>query len=374
VTAWWNGLSRTWRTVIGIAAAVVVVNLALTGLGSLLGNDPSGPPSSSYSTAGRGLAALSSLYGANQHPVDRLRRPLSRAELDPATTLVVTDPSTVLEGDIRAAARFVRAGGRLVAAGPTVLPLVQELVDPAIRWRPGGVDVASVLAPVAEAAGTSSVRADSDGSWTSVGRGLPFLGTRDRVIGLVADAGAGRVVALADSSILQNRRLGRADAAAMALAAAGDAGRRVVFEESSHGYGSGGAGVLPASWSRFLVMGLVAALLLMWSAARRLGPPEELARPLPPPRRAYVDALALSLSRTGEPAAAVSRLQQRGRRDLTRRLGLPADAARSEVAAAARRVGIPDEDLAALYGTPGSATDVIEVGRAAARHRGGRSD
>jgi hypothetical protein len=259
-------------------------------------------------------------------------------------------------------------------AGPTALPLVQDVVDPRIRWRPEGLRTLAALSPVTEAAGVVQVHADGRGSWRDPGPALPFLGGSGRVVAVVADVGEGRVVALADASPLHNRHLDEADDAALALGTAGEPGRRVVFEEAVHGYGSGGASVLPANWSRALLTATIAVLLLMWTAARRLGPPEQPDRELPPARRQYVDALAVSLSRTGEPAAALAHLQRRARSDLALRLGLAADAGRAEVLAAARRVGIPEHDVAALFDAPGGADEVIAVGRAAARQRGGRSD
>jgi hypothetical protein len=372
VTAWWRGLPRGRRVGLAIVGAILAVNLGLQLVGSIVGNDPSGPTSSSYATAPDGLAGLARLYEADGHRVDQLREALAEADLDPAATLVVADPGPLLGRDIDAVADFVRAGGRLVVAGASGAPLLQALVDPAVEWDPDGVDDATVLAPAPEVGGVTRVHGEGAGSWAPVGTGLPVLGGGDRVVALVADAGAGRVVALADATPLQNDHLADADAARFALAAAGEAGRPVLFDEASHGYAAGGAGVLPAAWTRALWVAFAAVLLLLWSRARRLGPPEEADRPLPPPRRAYVDALAVSLARTGQPAEALADLQARGRADLALRLGLPADARRDDVAAAARRVGVDEADVAALFDAPTGADDVIDVGRAAARHRGGR--
>jgi hypothetical protein len=42
----------------------------------------------------------------------------------------------------------------------------------------------------------------------------------------------------------------------------------------------------------------LAALVALWGLGRRLGPPEDAERPLPPPRAEFVDALAAALERT----------------------------------------------------------------------------
>jgi hypothetical protein len=113
------------------------------------------------------------------------------------------------------------------------------------------------------------------------------------------------VLLLARSSPLQNRLLGRADNAALGLALAGEAGRPVVFVETVHGYGlASGLAAIPDRWLWVLGGLLVAALTWMLARGRRLGPPERERRELPPPRRAYVEALGAALARTRSPQAA----------------------------------------------------------------------
>jgi hypothetical protein len=106
------------------------------------------------------------------------------------------------------------------------------------------------------------------------------------------------VVLLADPGVLQNRRLAQADAAALGLALAGRPGRPVAFLETVHGYGvARGFAGLPDR-VKWLLAGLaLAALAAVWAVGRRLGPPEDPERPLPPPRAEYVDALAAALVR-----------------------------------------------------------------------------
>jgi hypothetical protein len=50
---------------------------------------------------------------------------------------------------------------------------------------------------------------------------------------------------------------------------------------------------------KWALLGLaLTALVAVWSAGRRFGPPEDLDTEPPPPRVAYVDALAAALVRT----------------------------------------------------------------------------
>ena len=65
-----------------------------------------------------------------------------------------------------------------------------------------------------------------------------------------------------------------------------------------HGYGvSRGFGGLPTQ-VKWALLGLaLTALIAVWAAGRRFGPPEDPEIEPPPPRVAYVDALAAALVR-----------------------------------------------------------------------------
>jgi hypothetical protein len=149
------------------------------------------------------------------------------------------------------------------------------------------------------------VRTAGPGSWSASGEALPALGGTGTTLLAVAAPGRGRALLLADSSPLQNRLLGRADNAALGLGLAGEPGRPVVFVETVHGYGlASGLAAIPDRWLWVLGGMLLAALTWMLARGRRLGPPERERRELPPPRRAYVEALGAALARTHAPAAA----------------------------------------------------------------------
>jgi hypothetical protein len=165
----------------------------------------------------------------------------------------------------------------------------------------------------------------------------------------VANVGAGRAVLLADASPLQNRLLDQADNAALGLALAGPPGRRVVFAESVHGYGRAtGLAALPERWKWALIGLLLAAIAWVASRIRRLGPAEEETRALPPPRRAYVDAVAATLARTRTPAIAAERVKAAARSEVARRAGLGPNPADESVTAAAATLGLSDAEAEAL--------------------------
>jgi hypothetical protein len=359
---WARALAGTVAAVIGLNLLIAMVNLA-TG-----GSAPGGPTSSSYATGDDGLAAYAELLTRRGHPVERLRTSLDRAELDPSATLVLADPQPLTAVEARVVATFVAAGGRLIAAGSSAAPLVAALAGEEIDWEAAEVGEARPLAPVPETAAIGTVETGGRGAWARAGAALPVLGDDNDVLALVAPVAGGRLVALADASPLQNRFLARADNAAFGLAAAGGAGRPVRFAEAQHGYGRGtGLRAVPARWRWAVVGGFLAAVVWMWSRGRRLGPPDELERVEAPARRAYVEAMAAALARTRQPDVAIAPLQERARRRLAERAGLPGDASNEVLRhAAVQQIGMSEADVDAVLRPCRTTADVIAVGRVAA--------
>lgn len=368
----WRGLKPATRVVLAMAALVVGANVVLAGVQWLSGGPgPTGEPSSSYATAPDGAAAYADLLVRHGHQVRRLRDRLDRSNVRAGATVMVLDPEEVDDSEAEAVGRLVRDGGRLVAAGPQTAPMLRKLIGDGLVWSPDGAETATTLAPAAEVAGAGPVRAAGYGSWAKSGSALPVLGDDERVLAAVANVGRGRVVLLADPSVVQNRFLGQEGNAAFALAAAGAPGPPVLFAEAAHGYGrSEGLGALP-SRSKWALGGLVvAALVWMWARGTRFGPAEEASRKLPPPRQAYVDAMAANLARTRQPEAAIQPLRASARVRLARRAGLPPDAADGDLVAAAGRLGGAPEDMARLLAPIGDDEDLLGAGRAAAWVRG----
>jgi hypothetical protein len=349
--------------VAGAALAVAAVLSVLPERGS--GTDS---PSSSYSTGPTGSGAYAELLRRFDHPVHRVRGDLDRATLEPASTLVILD-AELADAEIRRVARFVRTGGRLVAGGAGAEQWLEDVVDDPPGFDDAPVDAATPTGDAPEGDGIGLVRLGGQGSFGRPGGLQPLLAERGggALVALAGDVGQGRVVVLADPTPLQNRLLGVADNAGFGLAVAGPAGTPVDFAEGPHGYGSGeGLSALPARWRVALAGLALSAAVWLVSRSRRLGPPEDEARPLGPRRRAYVDALAGTLGRTGHPAAAAEPVRIRARSLLARRAGLPPDAPDDALRAAAARVGLPPDEAEALVGVHGE-PGVLAAGRALAR-------
>jgi hypothetical protein len=352
-----------------VTAALVAINLLAVALNEATGGKPGGPRSSSYATGGDGLAAYHDLLRDTGHPVEQLRRRPSDDTLDPSTTVVVLDPQDIDGREARALRLFVERGGRLVTGGADPRGWLGRIVAPPPERQSVGALIARPLAPVPETAGVRVVRTAGEASWIATRGTLPALGAEGRTVLSVAAVGRGRVALLADPSPLQNRLLAKEDNAALGVALAGPRGRRVVFAETVHGFGrERGLAALPERWKWTLVGLLLAALVWVASRFRRLGPAEEESRPLPPPRRAYVDAVAAALARTRRPGASAERVRAAARERVARRGGLGADPSDESVVRAAGVLGLSDDEAAVLTrAARDEDDDLLLAGRALAR-------
>ena len=359
-------MTRGQKLVAGVIGGLVGLNVLVLAVDSTFGR-PSGPASSSYTTAPDGLAAYADLVRDWGHAVTRLRGPLAQASLDPRATLVVLDPHRPLtRGDAVAVRSFVERGGRLIAGGTRDGGVIRRVLGRSPTRSREPVTNATTLAPAAGVEPGWSV-VSAGGSWSDTGDALPVLGDDDAALAAVADVGRGTVFILADASPLQNALLGEADNAAFGLAAAGEE-RPVVFVESVHGYGEAtGIRAIPTS-SKWTLGGLlVAALALVLARGRRLGPPEREARELPPPRREYVDALAGVLHRTRRPVDATDPLRRAVRARVAASASLPPDASDEAVAETAARLGLRRDEIAAVFHPAPDGSDILAAGRALAR-------
>lgn len=298
---WWRRIGPVKRALLVVVALVVGVNLVLVALDQVIGAEPGGPAGSSLSTGEDGVGGWADLLELRRVPVERIQGPLHEADLDPDTTLIVVDPADPMDPkDLVAVAGHVARGGRLVAVGPAATEVVVAATGADPGWAEGGPLRPRPLTARPETAGVDQLVAEGRGVYRMPAGFSPLLGGD----GAVTAVTRGSVVAVADASLVWNRNLGAADDAAFALALAGEG--PVAFAEGVHGYGeTEGFGAIP--WrGRLGAVGLVVvALLGMWCAGQRLGPPERTERTLAPARTAYVDAMAASLSRArGRPQVA----------------------------------------------------------------------
>jgi Domain of unknown function (DUF4350) len=351
-----------------IVGGIVVLNLLARGLDQAVGgNQPSGRPGSSYATTQDGLAAYATLLHEYGHPVSHQRGALARTSLPPSATLVALEPEGMTNDDSAALLRFVTSGGRLVIGGPAPFYL-RSLRDNPPDWAAFGPsrydDIDSSVGDVRR------VDTAGRGSWqpSSTGSRRDLVRRDDAVLVTEEQVGTGTIVYVADTSPFENGWIAKSGDAAMTVALAGEDGRSVVFAEGVHGYGtSRGIRAIPSRWKIALLLLAVAAIAYIWSRARRLGPPDERSRELPPARAEYVDALATTLERTHDTRAALTGLQRWSRERIAARAGIKPDANDEELNRAARAYGCDEEERLALLAPPTDDASVIALGRVVAR-------
>lgn len=361
-----------------MAVALVAITV-IASLADALAPSPSGPESSSFSTSPEGLAAWAELLREDGRRVVAIRAdPDDEAlALPRGSTVVVLDPRRITEPETRALRGVARRGGVVIAGGVATDRWAGDLLGEEVEWGPGGGKLVRPFIPTRETADVRTLRTAEDGVWRDAKGALPILGTRrDGALVIGSDVGEGRVLLLADASPLQNRLLDEADNARFALDVVGPRANTVYFIEAVHGYGEqGGLAAIPARFKWGLGLFAFAALLLMVARGRRLGPPEIARRALPPPRRAYVDAIGASLARTRDPGTALEPLRAAARERVRRRAGLPQDAPHERVAKAGYELGLTEREAAAAAGLEGTEGDVLAAGAALAviTQQGGRT-
>jgi hypothetical protein len=365
--------SRAARAGLAVLAVLAAINVA-SALIDALSPSPSGPASSSFATRSEGLAAWAELARREGIAVRALRDPPSQRSLSGGGTVAVMDAGELTGDEARALRAFAARGGRVVAGGRPgrwTRTLLATKATPA--WEGDGPETARPLAVAPESAGVRRVSTAGQGRWPEPGRAQRVLAGKDGSLLLVARAGRGRVALLADTSPLQNRLLGTADNAAFALALSGRG--PLTFVESVHGYGPArGLAALPARFGWALIGLALAALAFMVARGRRLGPPEPERRDLPPPRRAYVDALAATMARGGKAREeAVAPVRAEARRRLARRAGLGPQADAEAWRDAARAAGLEEDEARALAERAEDDEDVVATGRALAALAGSQN-
>ena len=153
------------------------------------------------------------------------------------------------------------------------------------------------------------------------------------------------------------------DDAAFALGVAGP-GRPVAFLESVHGFGrASGWGAMPGRFKGALVLLGLAGAALVLARGRRLGPAQPAGRALAPPRAAYAEGLAGALARSGPPAEAIAPVVEEARSFLL----APADGGDDELLAAARRLGLSEDEAEAIVHGAGSRPAALAAARGLAR-------
>ena len=360
-----------------IAAAAVVVEFTLSFAGAVYGT-PSRSilgPASSLATSTGGTAAFSQLLKEDGYPVRQLQVPLRSTSLPLPGTLFVLDPQHSLTEELPVISRYLASGGASPrgqtrrgdfesSVGSGHAAGLAGIHAPAHRTGHPGAGEYAAETVVSDTAGSWKIpspdQADGTGTLT-----ILLSGPRG-TLALLAEVGRGRLVLLASSSPLDNGLSLSRRQCGLRPRVAGPAGTPVAFDEYDHLQTSSGSGIagLPGHWQAGLLLGLLAVVVWILSAARRFGPPARAQRALVPPRIAHVDAVA-NLLASGSPArlvAGAAPLRLAGRERLCRVLGTSQEASDAELAAKAATTTLPPGVVSAIVSEPRSETDLLALG------------
>ncbi len=358
-----------------IALAVLVVAIVF---GSLRGGEEGRTPARDSLDQGReGFAAWSELLRGAGGEVDELGTPPSGGGLDPADTVIALDIGNPTEADIEALREFVAGGGYLIAGGGTDPDAIAEITG--LEPETGGSAPVSQtpLLPVAQTEGVGAVASAGGALYTDPGAGLPALGSSAGDLMLLdgpgGPGGDGQVALLASSDPLTNANITLADNAQFAIGVglAGGEERAVVFLQSLERSGDSeqGLAALPDGWLPGFALLLLAALVLIGSRLRRLGPPDRDPSPAARPRADYIEAMARVLARRGDLGRASEPVRRAALDGIARRSGEPVGTDADMLAARARQAGVPEEEAVALAGPLEEPEAAIKAARALARVR-----
>ena len=348
---------RIRRRLLVVAVVIIVVNLLNLATRAVSGRQVvEGPPGSSYASTTLGVLAWKELLDAVDIPTGRLEQSIKRGLLDPDNTLVILEPGFWEPGEVELEGlrRFLNDGGRLILGGWIADDVVESLGALAPARSFSGPEVSTVVSAHPDTEGVVSVAGSGFGSFADLSGATTLLGSDGAATLLTQPVGDGVIVHLADAEIMSNAYIGRADNAILAVNLA--AGRTVIFNEWVHGYGADGLfAILPQRWR--WTLWLLGAAIVVWMVAvgRRLGPPEPEFRDLAPERGRYVDSLAALMARSKQPGAATELIRATARRNLATRSGLPTDASKDQLRAAAEAIGLESQETdAVLSDAPGA--------------------
>jgi hypothetical protein len=349
--------------VLGIAVLGVLVALRVAGELTRDSRRAQGPAGSSYAYGEYGVSAYATLLRRSGHQVVRLRDRPRDLDLDPRFTVIVLWPDVITPEDATSLRRFLRGGGRMVAADEQPGAWLGAVVPDPPTWRAAALGVTHALAPLPETTGVRTIAPGVTGRFTGTGAAAPIVGDATAALAAVERVGRGRALLLADAAPLVNSRLAERDDAAFALAVAGP-GRPVAFLESVHGYGrASGWGALPGRFRGALVLLGLAGAALVLARGRRLGPAQPQGRALAPARSEYAQGLAGALLRAGAPGEAIAPVVEEARGLL---LLAPASGD-EEAMAAALRAGLNEDEAHAIAHGASSPSAALAAARGLAR-------
>jgi Domain of unknown function (DUF4350) len=345
------GLDRTDRTLlIGAGVLVVILAIATSLLSPSQRGGRTGYPST-YSTSWDGAKAAYLLLGELGYELQRWDQSPSELKDDPEKqVLILANPLQAASSEETAAVRrFLEGGGRIVATG-----------DDVADFLPGGekfteMDAAEgetkfpALLPSPLTSGAPEISMPAPYQWhpANVDQ-IAVYGSKDTAAVVTYSVGKGTVVWWGSPSPLTNRGIREPGNLALLLNSIGEVrGKRILWDEYFHGARGdfwSYIGKTPLPWVLAQLIVLFAFILVTYS--RRYGTirmPRKASRLSP---MEFVDTLGDLYTSAHAGSAAVRVAYQRLRYQMSRQLGLPANAKVAELSrAGSRTLGWEEQSL-----------------------------
>ncbi len=322
------GLDRADRKLLIVAFALMVLLVGATAMLAPPAASPA-PSASSFSPGSGGAKATYLLLGELGYPIQRWSQPLTELPEPPERAVLILADPFALDPGIEARGsllRFVRRGGRLVFAGPSVDPYLPKAYSDLVKpWQAVERAYPSVaVSPITR--GAPQITMASSVYWNgSIKDEIPLYASGTDAVVVTFLVGEGRVIWWASSMPLTNEGITKQGNLELLLNSLGAPGSGpVLWDEYYHGERKGLTGYLagtPAPW--MLLQAGVIYLFLLIAFGRRAGP---LRMPTVESRLSpleFVETLGALYKSAGAASGAVETVWLRFRYLVCTRLGLP---------------------------------------------------
>jgi len=313
---------RDRKLLLGAAVIFVLLLAGAVIFGGGTGDKVETP--SSYSTASGGAKAAYLLLSQVGYKIQRWEKPLVDLPKDSRATLILAEPDEAPTREEQESLRtFLSHGGRVIATGMfagNFLPGNESLPDPMLgmSWKR-----VSAVSPSAITRAAPQITIAPQARWSSYGSAYALYAEGDEVVVVKYPYGRGEILWMGGATPITNAGLKEPGNLEFLLAALGDTGTPILWDEYIHGYRETLAlSILhsPAKWLALQLTLLGLAILATFS--RRSGPisgPVAVVRLSP---LEFVQTLGGLYENAGTASVAVDISYQRFRYWLTRRLGV----------------------------------------------------
>jgi hypothetical protein len=303
------------------------------------GGDATSEVPSSRSTASGGAMAAYLLLEASEYRVSRWEQSPVALSDPSGTTLILAEPGGAPSAaELDAVGRFLRAGGRVIATGPTGALFIAGSASPA-AFDDSGWHQVNAAAPSSFSNAAPEITLAIAAVWSPDVAATPLYVSREGQT-VVAHMRVGRGDAMwwAAATPLSNAGLAERGNVEFFLASLGPpAARRVLWDEYFHGDRRSITGTIlgsPAKW--LLAQFAIVALVIAATYVRRSGPVLALPAPSRLSSLEFVRTIGALYERAHATPVVLEAAEERARDRIARRFGVPVRSTIEQIEHAAR--------------------------------------